>query len=359
MYSLLRAILFKLDPETAHHFTFTLAQFAQKSRLSTFLYPLFGVEDKRLNQEIWGLNFENPVGLAAGFDKNAKLLPFWKDLGFGFAEVGSVSAQPSKGNPKPRLFRFPKDQALINRMGLNNEGASQVKQRLEKYASSIKGAGGIHIGINLAKTHSPQIMGEAALADFSTSYQQLAPFAHFVVLNISCPNTTEGKTFESPDTLAALLQTIAKVRIEKPLLIKLSPPKNDDFGAYRELLSVISAFEVNGLVATNTASDRIGLHTNTTQMGNGGLSGKPLQQRSTALIRFLHQETQGKYPIIGVGGIDSAKSAIEKLEAGASLLELYTGLVYEGPGLIKRIHKGIIQEMEKRGFQQISDFHAK
>lgn len=354
-YPLFRPLLFQLNPETAHHITFALAQFAQKSRLSKFLIPSFKVKDERLRQNLWGHSFENPVGLAAGFDKNGKLIPFWQDLGFGFAEIGSVSAESSKGNPQPRLFRLPQDQALLNRMGLNNEGATHIAQRLGNRPSTKS----LKLGINLAKTHSPNIMGDAAIADFSTSYQQLAPLADFVVLNVSCPNTAEGKTFETPDTLFDLLTALQKVGIDVPLLIKFSPPQTDDFGLYRELLSVIASFKVQGFVATNTAADRMGLLTNCDNLGKGGISGKPLNHRSTRLIRFLYDETQGKQPIIGVGGIDSATTAIEKLKAGASLLELYTGMIYQGPGLIKQIQKGILFEMESLGYQHISDFHPK
>ncbi len=358
LYQLLKPFLFNIDPETAHYLAMEMAHWGTWA--SRWLHQVYRVSDIRLQQSLFGMDFGNPVGLAAGFDKNANLLGFWPALGFGFVEVGSVTAQPSEGNPKPRAFRLPDDEALINRMGLNNDGAKAVAQRLAGIGQS-----GIPLGINIAKTHDPAILGTAAIADFTTSFRLLAPFAGYIALNISCPNTAEGKTFEEPDALNQLLSAIFSERstlgLEVPVLVKLSPPPSDsphDFAYVKDLLSVMESFPIAGLIATNTASDRKGLTSNVKvvqEIGRGGLSGKPLRNRSTALIRALYHETQGKLPIIGLGGVDSPLAAFEKIKAGATLVQVYTGMVYQGPGLVCDINKGLLHLLEKNGFGHIRE----
>ena len=357
MYPLLRPLLFRLDAEQAHRAGMNAARVAQAATPSA-VERLFGFEDERLRQSIWGLDFPNPVGLAAGFDKDAELVPFWTSIGFGFAEVGSVSAQAAAGNPRPRAFRLPSDEALVNRMGLNNGGAARVAERLAR--TSVRRP----LGINLAKTHSPAILGEAAVDDFRQSFRRLARLAHYVALNVSCPNTTEGKTFEDPDALDALLRAIFEERsalgLDVPVLVKLSSPAGEtDVGdGMEDVVAVALAHGVSGFIATNTASDRAGLRTSEAdvrRIGRGGLSGRPLEARATALVRWLYGRTSGEVPVVGVGGVRSAEAAYAKVRAGASLVQLYTGLVYEGPGLVKRIKRGLVRLLQEDGFASISE----
>ena len=359
MYDLLRPLLFRMDAERAHHAGMWSARLVQ-ALSPALLDRWFAYEDAALHQTLWGMNFHNPVGLAAGFDKNARLVQFWEHLGFGFTEVGSVSAQPAGGNPKPRAFRLPKDEAVINRMGLNNQGAARIARRLQQTTHRRP------LGINLVKTHDSSIMGEAGLADFRTSFRQLAPLADYVTLNISCPNTQAGKTFEAPDALDALLRTIFAERREQgldvPILLKLAPPHSPRVAYDSQIEGVVdvgSAHGVHGYIATNTAPDRPeGLRTDAERLaaiGRGGLSGKPLAERATHLVRYLYRLTDGAVPIIGVGGVASAEDAYAKIRAGASLVQLYTGLVYEGPGLIKRIKQGLVERLTADGLGIIQE----
>lgn len=358
IYPLFKQIFFHFEPETAHRMAVSAAKLGQL--MPIWDQALFSYEDERLTQDLFGQHFRNPVGLAAGFDKNAELTAFWPRLGFGFAEIGSVTAQPSAGNPRPRVFRLPEDEALINRMGLNNHGAPTIAKRL-----AARNPSAFPIGVNLAKTHDPSILGDAALEDFAMSFRACAPYAAYVVLNISCPNTAEGKTFEETDALDALLartfQIRTAVRSDVPVLVKLSPPQDailSDKALWEERISVLRRHPIAGLIATNTASDREGLRSHKAKVlaiGRGGLSGKPLSERATALIRWLYQTTEGQWPIIGVGGVDSPESAWMKITAGASLIGVYTGLVYQGPGLIKRIKQGLIEKLDAHGLAHIRD----
>ncbi len=338
---------------------------------------LFGGADLRLAQTLWGLRFASPVGLAAGFDKNAELIGFWAALGFGFAEVGSVSALPSAGNPRPRAFRLPADRALVNRMGLNNDGAEAVAARL----AATPRPPHFVLGVNVAKTHHADILGAAGVEDFRQSVRRLLPHADYLALNVSCPNTAEGKTFEAPDALDALLSAVtaevargrgheARGGIDElhasppvphapPTLVKLSPPASGgvDVGAVDELVQVCLRHGVDGFIASNTAADREGLATRAVdldQIGGGGLSGRPLAARATALVRHLYRTTDGRVPIVGVGGVDSAEEAYARIRAGASLVQLYTGLVYEGPGLVRRINQGLVRLLERDGLATLS-----
>ena len=360
MYRFVRPLLFHLEAEQAHRLSTGAARLLQAVD-PTLVDSLFDFEHEMLRQTRWGLSFANPVGLAAGFDKNARLLPFWKVLGFGFVEVGSVSARPSSGNPKPRAFRLPEDRALINRMGLNNDGAAEVAARLREMDHSALPP----LGINLAKTHDPGILGQEGIEDFRESFRQLAPLAGYVALNISCPNTQEGKTFEDPallnDLLAAIFSERATLDLDVPVLLKLSPPVSENVvfdSGFEAILRLAHRHGVQGFIATNTMSDRAGLKTSSARLdriGRGGLSGRPLAHRSTRLIRQLYRTTQGQWPIIGVGGVDSAKAAYAKIRAGASLVQLYTALVYEGPGLIKRINKNLVRLLKRDGLASVQE----
>ena len=348
-----------MPAETAHHLSLGAARLAQTAG-SGVIDRVFRYEHDTLRVSLWGHTFSNPIGLAAGMDKNAKLIDFWPTLGFGFAEVGSVTYRPSRGNPRPRAFRLEEDEALINRMGLNNQGA-------EKVALRIGDRGMYHpfpLGINLAKTHDPTIVGQDAIDDYAESFRLLAPSANYVALNISCPNTSEGKTFEDPESLDRLLVAIDEVRKEVnqrvPILVKLSPPLSDRVvfdSLTDELIGVCKSHGVNGLIATNTASNRDELSTPTDvieRIGPGGLSGKPIERRSTRLVRYLYEKTDGVIPIIGVGGVDSGASAYEKIKAGATLVQLYTGLVYHGPGLIRTIKQQLVELLREDGYVSVS-----
>ncbi len=358
MYKILRPLVFQLDPEQAHSAAVAAARTAEAIS-PALLRQVYGFEDPVLEQECFGCAFPNPIGLAAGFDKNAHLPRFCEQLGFGFTEVGSVTHRPSLGNPKPRAFRLPRDRAVINRMGLNNDGAHAVAQRIARTRDELERP----LGINIAKTHDPSILGAKGIRDFCSSFNLLAPVADYVTLNISCPNTREGTTFEDPGTYRTLAAEIAEIRAtvadELPILVKFSPP--DDIPVpenhpVTELIDISREFDFDGFVATNTASDRADLetsHRRLEEIGDGGLSGPPLQKRSRAMIRFLYTYTDGELPIIGVGGIDSAGAAYRAIKAGASLLQLYTGLIYEGPGLVKQIKRGLVERLEADGFSSI------
>lgn len=359
MYERLRGALFRMDPERAHHLACRAAKLAQVTSLSLFQRK-FGFRSTRLHQSLWGLDFASPIGLAAGFDKNAELIRFWQALGFGFVEVGSVTANPSEGNPRPRAFRLPDDSALINRMGLNNDGAKVIADRIARTTVPP----GFPVGINLAKTHDPAIMGDAAIEDFRSSFRSLANHASYVALNVSCPNTREGKTFEDPESFAALLQMVAgerkKLARDVPVLVKLSPPPpapQPISGVVHELVDIALEHGVDGFIACNTAGDRHGLQTGSEridEIGRGGLSGKPVAERSTRLVAHLYRRLQGEVPIIGVGGVASVVGALAKIEAGASLVELYTGMVYEGPGLASRLARELDHWLEEGGLPSIS-----
>lgn len=367
-YTALRPLLFCVSAEGAHHGAIGLGKLGQRLPFLTRRLYRSGLtegEAARLRTRVMGLDFASPVGLAAGADKNAELVPFWEQIGCGFCEVGSVSALPSQGNPKPRAFRLPADDALINRMGLNNHGAERVARRI----AGMERPAGFPLGINIAKTHSPEIMGQDAMDDFLAATATMMPLADFVVLNVSCPNTAEGKTFEDPETLAALLERVRGERerqgLEVPVLVKLSPPPvgddgepRIDAGALAELMDLVFERGVSGIVATNTASDRAGLRSPTERVsaiGKGGLSGAPLARRALAMTRALRKAIDGRGALIGVGGIDSAEAAYARIRAGADLVEVYTGLVYQGPGLVRAIGRGLARALERDGFASVSE----
>ncbi len=333
---LLKPLLFRKDAEAAHEWALSVASSTQNSSvLQAMARALYGKGGSGLSQELFGLTFPNPIGLAAGFDKNGTTPLAMQALGFGFVEVGSITAQPSAGNPKPRAFRLPKDASLINRMGLNNDGAEVITQRLSGLNLDIP------LGVNIAKTHDPNIYGDAALEDYLFSYQKAQPVADYITINISCPNTNEGKTFEEPEALRDLLVTLQPgTENHKPTLVKFTV--DIEKPELEKLVKICEEFGISGYVATNTSSSRQNLQTEKStlnEIGNGGLSGRAIQQRSTQVVRWLSEITEGNKPIIGVGGIDSPKAALDKIEAGAHLIQLYTGLVYEGPALIGAIKK--------------------
>jgi len=350
--SFLKSLFFRMDPEETHHLAINIGkninnQFLTKSILS----GLFRYTSPRLKQQICNLEFPNPVGLAAGFDKNGKLPMLMQAIGFGFEEVGSITAQPSSGNEKPRLFRLPQDDSLINRMGLNNDGAKTVCRRLAHNQTDIP------VGVNIAKTNDPAITGDKAIEDYIFSYREANHVADYITINISCPNTKDGKSFESPDVLSALLDAL-QLQIDArrvPTFIKMSPDL--DFQEIEKIIEVGEDFSIDGYAATNTSSKRTGLQTNTdviNEIGPGGLSGQAIRQRSTKVIRWIRDIAGPNKPIMGIGGINSVESALEKLKAGANLLQIYSGLIYEGPSLPGKINRGIDKFLKKNNIEMLT-----
>ena len=348
---LIRPLAFRfsadLTHETALNFGSAISKYSPALKMADMLY---NYSTPSLEQVIQGMKFRNPVGLAAGFDKNGTLAPLMQSIGFGFIEVGSITANPSAGNPKPRSFRLPEDQSIINRMGLNNDGVLTISRRLKKLSLDIP------MGINIAKTHDPAITGEKALRDYKTSFDALKDIGDYFTINISCPNTTEGKTFEDPESLDRLLNTldIDRDSMLSPVLVKFSVDLSDELLA--ELISVCEGHAISGYVACNTSSKRNNLVTDQkkiAQIGSGGLSGKAIKKRSTEIIYKIRSLTKGNKIVIGVGGISSGEDAIEKLKAGADLLQIYTGMIYEGPAIIKKINKEIAEYLDKQGLKHI------
>lgn len=338
--SLVKPILFQKDAEAAHESAITISKRTSHSKfLQTAAKLIYAYDHPSLQRSFFGLDFPNPIGLAAGFDKNGDTPLAIQALGFGFVEVGSITAKPSDGNPKPRAFRLPDDRSLINRMGLNNQGAETVVERLSKLNLKIP------LGVNVAKTNDASIHGDAAVEDYLFSYELANTVADYITVNISCPNTGEGKTFEDPDALEALLKALNPGRDHiKPTLVKFSV--DTDRQTLEQLVGICERFSVSGYVATNTSSDRSTLNTSQQRLeeiGNGGLSGSAIADKSTKVVSWLKDMLGDKKPIVGVGGIDSPKAAFEKIEAGADLLQIYTGLVYEGPSLVKKIKKEMVK----------------
>jgi dihydroorotate dehydrogenase len=353
--NLIRPLLFSYDPEKAHDITHRFgSEISKNQALLSVLSSLFETNKDRLSQQICGLHFPSPIGLAAGFDKNAHLVPLFQALDFGFTEIGSITANPSVGNPKPRLVRLPKDSALINRMGLNNDGAAVITQRIKSFKS------GLHfpLGVNIAKTHDPSILGDLAVQDYITSFKLAQPVADYITVNISCPNTEEGKTFEDPESLTVLMEAINAVRDHTcPVFMKLSADLNAS--QIHELVQICERGLMDGYVVTNTSLVRstlseAGLRA-ATQFGRGGLSGEPLFKNMLQIVRQLHSIIGTNKPIIAVGGIDSAEKSLQVLQAGASLLQIYTGLVYNGPFLARRINMELNSYLVKNGIRNVSE----
>lgn len=324
-----RPLLFRLDPEAAHHFALRFLQAAPP--IPGALAWMRSFTPPPQPRTLFGLSFRNPLGLAAGFDKNGMAIPAWEALGFGFVEIGTVTAQPQPGNPRPRIFRYPEPEALINRLGFNNEGAAVVAHRLRRLRESPL-APSIPIGVNLGKSKVTPL--EEAPVDYLDSFRQLAPLADYIVLNVSSPNTPGLRTLQEDDALAALLRVIsdenAQATSSKPLLLKIAPDLTEE--ALDQIVVRSEEFGLAGIIATNTTLEHSALDGADEA---GGLSGRPLQARSTAVIKFLRSRT--RLPIVGVGGVFDAASAEEKMQAGANLLQIYTGYVYRGPGLLREI----------------------
>ncbi|WP_417354245.1 quinone-dependent dihydroorotate dehydrogenase [Flavobacterium sp.] len=339
--SLIRPLLFRFDPEKIHYFTFSTIRFLNSiPGMPSVLKSMFEVNDPRLEREVFGLKFKNPVGLAAGLDKDAKLYKELGNLGFGFIEIGTLTPKPQDGNPKKRLFRLREDGGLINRMGFNNGGVAEAVERLKK---NPKGNGHVLIGGNIGKNKVTP--NEEAVSDYEICFDALYDYVDYFVVNVSSPNTPNLRELQDKEPLTQLLQTLqdknqAK-QIQKPILLKIAPDLTDS--QLLDIIDIIQTTKIAGVIATNTTISREGLQSEN-KKETGGLSGKPLTKRSTEVIRFLSEKSNKAFPIIGVGGIHTAEDAIEKLEAGASLIQLYTGFIYEGPGLIKAINKKLLSK---------------
>jgi dihydroorotate dehydrogenase len=343
MYSIFRKILFLFDAEKVHYFSTNALNFVLKLPLIKKVFKiLFCYENKGLERNLLGLKFKNPIGLAAGFDKNATMFQDLEYLGFGFIEIGTVTPKPQSGNEKPRLFRLKKDEAILNRMGFNNDGLHAVKARLKNRKKN-----GLIIGGNIGKNKVTS--NEDAILDYKIAFEELFDFVDYFVVNVSSPNTPNLRDLQEKEPLTKILAELQllnlKMKNQKPILLKIAPDLSNE--QLDDIIDIVRETKIAGVIATNTTINRAELKTNVKiveSLGSGGISGKPLTNRSTEVIRYLHEKSNAAFPIIGVGGIHSPEDAIEKLKAGASLIQLYTGFIYEGPSLIKRINKEIIKQ---------------
>ncbi|MDG1698060.1 MAG: quinone-dependent dihydroorotate dehydrogenase [Polaribacter sp.] len=341
--SIIRPILFFFDPEKIHHFTFSLIKLLCKIPfVSSIFRGFYVVNDKRLERTLFGITFKNPVGLAAGFDKNAVLYNELANFGFGFIEIGTVTPKGQKGNPKKRLFRLKDDQGIINRMGFNNDGIEAAIQNLKK------NKGQVVIGGNIGKNTATN--PENYTDDYCEVFQSLHPYVDYFVLNVSCPNVGSHAKLNDKEYLLELIFACKKLNLaekkQKPILLKIAPDLNNN--QLNEIIDLVKETQIDGVIASNTSTNRAGLKASKErleQIGNGGVSGQPVKNKSTEVIKYLADTSNKSFPIIGVGGIHSEKDALEKLKVGADLVQLYTGFIYEGPGLVKRINKAILSEL--------------
>lgn len=343
MYKLIiKPIFFLFDPEKIHHFAFGTIRFWFKvPGIKWITKKTFQVKDAKLEKELFGLKFKSPVGLAAGFDKDAKLYNELSAFGFGFIEIGTVTPLPQEGNPKKRLFRLPKDKGIINRMGFNNGGVKAAANRLRKKNTDVI------IGGNIGKNKVTP--NEEAILDYEKCFHELFDVVDYFVVNVSSPNTPNLRDLQDKEPLTKLLKRLMELNNEKPkqkpILLKIAPDLTNE--QLDDIVEIVAETMIDGVIATNTTISREGLKTDKSEVeaiGNGGLSGKPVTNRSTEVIRYLATKSNKSFPIIGVGGIHSAEDAKEKLDAGADLVQIYTGFIYEGPGLVKRINKGLIKK---------------
>ncbi|WP_108866964.1 quinone-dependent dihydroorotate dehydrogenase [Aquimarina aquimarini] len=343
MYKLLlRPILFSFDPEKVHHFTFRMIKFLSRIPLVPSLFRgIYQVKNTELEREVFGLKFKNPVGLAAGFDKNAVLYNELANFGFGFIEIGTVTPKGQEGNPKKRLFRLKEDQGIINRMGFNNEGLQAVIHQLKKNKNKLI------IGGNIGK--NTDTVPENYTKDYIACFDALHPYVDYFVLNVSCPNVGSHAKLNDKEYLLELIRAVQQqnnsFEEQKPIVLKIAPDLNPN--QLDEIIELVAETSLDGVIASNTSVTRDGLKTSEERIkaiANGGLSGQPIKNKSTEVIRYLSEKSNKAFPIIGVGGIHSAKDALEKIEAGASLIQIYTGFIYEGPRLIKNINKALLRK---------------
>ena len=351
MYSLVKPLLFRSDPERVHDWVMQGLEVSSHSPGALRLISTAcQVKDKRLETNLFGMTFPNPIGLAAGFDKNARAIPTWLALGFGFVEVGSVTALSQPGNPKPRLFRLPEDESIINRMGFNNAGAEAMARRLEKLFEEGKPAA--PLGINLGKSKVTPL--EDAPKDYKRSLKLLWDFGDYFVINVSSPNTPGLRALQDKDRLEQLLNTVQNfVRAQsypKPVLLKIAPDLT--FEQVDEILKLAQSYTLSGIIATNTTVSREGLKTVVEE--GGGLSGSPLKDRSLELLTYIYTKVGSALPIVSVGGVSTADDVYERFKAGASLVQLYTSLIYEGPGLLRKLNRGLLERLKQEGIENVA-----
>jgi len=337
---IIRPLLFFKQPEQAHAITFGLLKALQKLNLTFLLKWIYGFEDIRLHRRVFGFDFPNPVGLAAGLDKDAEVIDALASVGFGFVEIGTVTPKAQPGNPKPRAFRLTNDSALINRMGFNNQGVDVCVEQLKNRKSNVI------VGGNIGKNKVTP--NEDAILDYQYAFEQMFEHVDYFVVNVSSPNTPNLRDLQEKEPLKQLLNQLQNLNNSKPqskpILLKIAPDLTDT--QLDDIIEIVIDTQIAGVVATNTTIAREPLSYDKAyieSLGAGGLSGKPLTKRSTEVIRYLHQKSNGKFPIIGVGGIFTAEDAIEKLEAGASLVQVYTGFIYQGPAIVKQINKKLLR----------------
>ena len=340
--SIIRPILFLFDPEKVHYFTFSLIKTLCKIPFVSFVFrSLYVVDDRRLERTLFGITFKSPVGLAAGFDKNAVLYKELSNFGFGFIEIGTVTPKGQAGNPKKRLFRLKDDQGIINRMGFNNDGVEAAIKNLKN------NSGHVIIGGNIGKNTGTK--PENYTEDYCEVFKALHPYVDYFVLNVSCPNVGSHAKLNDKDYLIELISACkllnSKEKKQKPILLKIAPDLNNI--QLDEIIDLVNETKIDGVIASNTSTNRQNLKVSKErieEIGNGGVSGQPLKNQSTAVIKYLADTSDKSFPIVGVGGIHSEKDALDKLNAGADLVQLYTGFIYEGPSLVKRINKAILQK---------------
>ncbi len=342
MYKLfIRRFLFLFDPEKIHYVTFSLIRFLCKVPFFSAIFrAMYLIEDKRLERNLFGITFKNPVGLAAGFDKNAVLYNELANFGFGFIEIGTVTPKGQEGNPKKRLFRLKDDQGIINRMGFNNDGLETAIVQLKK------NKGKLIIGGNIGK--NTQTSPQNYTNDYEECFKGLHPYVDYFVLNVSCPNVGSHEKLNDKEYLLELILAIQNLNLleptQKPILLKIAPDLNNN--QLDEIIEIVAETKIDAIIASNTSTSRSGLKASKKhlqEIGNGGLSGLPIKEKSTRVIKYLKDTSNKAFPIIGVGGIHSAEDALEKIEAGADLVQIYTGFIYEGPGLIKQINKALLK----------------
>lgn len=349
---ILRPILFLFDPESVHDRALSLGVFLGSFRLTRLLTrSIFRYQDASLRQNILGLTFDNPIGLAAGFDKNSRLMPILPEVGFGFEEIGSITGEPCLGNPKPRLWRLPKSKSLLVYYGLMNDGADAISSRLKGKKFSFP------VGVSIAKTNSPQTTDlEAGVGDYFKAYKTFRDLevGDYFTINISCPNAFGGEPFTDPDRLDRLLKEIFSISKKRPIFIKFSPDLSLE--QVDKILEVANRYEIDGFVATNLTKPRDNPAIKDENIPKtGGLSGKAVDELSDKMIAHLYKKTEGKKVIIGCGGIFSAEDAYRKIRLGASLVQLITGMIYEGPQLIGEINKDLVKLLQKDGFKNIKE----
>jgi dihydroorotate dehydrogenase len=356
MYNLIKPILFKFDAEKTHDIALKTSQIASVSLLNPVYAGVFSVQDKALEVDVCGLTFKNPVGLAAGFDKNAEGLKFLAQVGFGHVEIGSVTLHPQEGNPKPRLARLPDSNALLNSMGFPSKGAKVVADNLRRVFTQIDD---VVIGVNIGKSRITSI--EDAKEDYLETFTYIEKYAHYVALNVSSPNTPELRTLQEKGRLNDLFKTIrAKNARRLPLFVKLAPdltPQELD-----DIIEVILENEISGVIATNTtlSRDNLTLEDNAFCVERpGGISGVPLKQKSLQVIRYLYSKLQGKVPIIGVGGVFNSNDVVEFIRAGASLIQIYTVLIYNGPFFVKKLNTDILAYLKREGLKSVQELIGK